>query len=322
MVRKVDISHKTIFFITGFLGLLWALYQIREVIILLFIAIIFMSALAPIVDTFVKYKIPKSLAIAFTYIVIIGALVFLISAVITPLVEQTTNLFQTLPHTIETLFPYASIDKSVLQSQLTNFSKNALTFTFAIFNNFLALTSVLVLTFYLLLERHRLDDLIAQFFVGQKIRVSGIVSQIEDKLGSWMRGQIVLSLIIGVMAYIVLFLFQVPYALPLAILAGLFEVVPVIGPIISSIPAIMIAYLVSPFTALMVGISFFVIQQLENHIIVPQVMKKAVGLNPLIVILAVAIGGKLLGISGALLAVPITVVVQIITQDILEEKVV
>src|SRR5258708_5843671 len=91
-----------------------------------------------------------------------------------------------------------------------------------------------------------------------------------------------------------------------------------ICPIISAIPAVLVAYLTSPVLALMVTAAFFVIQQLENHVIVPQVMKKAVGLNPLIVILAVAIGGKLLGISGALLAVPIAVVIQILTGDVLK----
>src|SRR4029079_13441085 len=107
---------------------------------------------------------------------------------------------------------------------------------------------------------------------------------------------------------IALFLIHVPYALPLAILAGLLEVLPVIGPIISAIPAVLIALLTSPLQAGLVALAYLLIQQAESHVIVPQVMKKAVGLNPLIVILAVSIGGKLLGIPGALLAVPISVV--------------
>ncbi len=135
-----------------------------------------------------------------------------------------------------------------------------------------------------------------------------------------MRGQIVLSLIIGLGSFIALTILQIPYALPLAILTGFMEVVPVIGPIISAIPAILLGYLVSPILALWVALAYFIIQQLENHLIVPQVMKHAVGLNPLVVILAVAVGGRLLGISGALLAVPITVVIQIITEEVLREE--
>lgn len=318
MNRRVDISHKTIFFIAGFLALIWILFQIRGVIILLFIAIIFMSALSPIVAYIEKFKLPKTLAIMIVYVFFVGVLAGLISLVITPLIEQTTNLAQNFPQTISKIIPAGSIDQSFLQNEVSVFSKNVLSFTLAIFNNFVALISILVLTFYLLLERSKLDHLIAQFFVGKEERIKTIIDRIEDKLGAWMRGQLALSFIIGLLVYITLFALNVPYALPLSILAGILEVVPVIGPIISAIPAIAIAYVSSPILALIVGGAFFVIQQMENHFIVPQVMKRAVGLNPLIVILAVATGGRLLGISGALLAVPIAVVVQIITQDILK----
>ncbi len=318
--HKVDISHKTIFFIAGFLALIWALFQIRDVIILLFVAIIFMSALYPILEWLEKFKVPKVLGIIIIYIFVIGVITGLISLVVTPLAEQTANLVQTLPKTIEHLLPPGTIDPSLLRQEFSDISKNILTFTVAIFTNLITLISILVLTFYLLLEREKLDQLLAQFFIGREERIKNISRQIEDKLGSWMRGQISLSIIISVLVYIALTLLSVPFALPLAILAGLLEVVPVIGPIISSIPAILIAYITSPVLALIVAGVFFVIQQAENHFIVPQVMKKAVGLNPLIVILAVAIGGKLLGITGALLAVPITVVIQIITEDVLKEE--
>jgi predicted PurR-regulated permease PerM len=320
-VRRVDISHRTIFFIAGFIALLWALFQIRGIIILLFVAIIFMSALSPVIKYLERFKVPKSLAIALSYIVIIAIISGLLSAIIKPLVEQTTSLFQTLPDTINTLFPNSNFDRSLIQDRIADLSQNVLSFTLTLFNNFVAFISVLVLTFYLLLERDKLDKLLAQFFEGhQEERAKRITHKIEDKLGAWLRGQLVLSLIIGALVYLVLFALGVPFALPLAILAGLLEVVPVIGPIISAIPAIIIAYAFSPILATVVGLAFFVIQQLENNLIVPQVMRRAVGLNPIIVILAVSIGGKLLGIAGALLAVPITVVIQIVTEDILKEE--
>lgn len=318
MNRKIDISHKTIFFIIAFLALLWALYLIKDVIILLFIAVIFMSALSPIIQKLVKFKIPKSLAIALTYVIILAVVSTLISFIVTPLAEQTTNLLTNFPNYINTIMPETGIiDRTVIQQELGNFSKNAFEVSLTIFSNFLGFISIAVLTFYMLLERDKLDKLLAQFFIGKEERIRRTTKRIEEKLGSWMRGQIVLTLIIGTASYIGLTILQVPYALPLAILAGIMEIIPVIGPIISAIPAVMIAYLVSPVTALIVGFLYLVIQQLENHLIVPQVMKKAVGLNPLVVILAVSIGGRLLGISGALLAVPITVVAQIITEDLI-----
>lgn len=318
MNRKIDISHKTIFFIAAFLALLWALFLIKDVIILLFIAVIFMSALSPLVNRLERLKIPKSLAIAFVYVVIVAAASLLISFVVTPLAEQTTNLLTNFPKYLTTIIPETGIiDRTVLQQEFGNFSKNAIEVSFAIFSNILAFISIGVLTFYMLLERDKLDKLLAQLFMSKEERIQKTTKRIEEKLGSWMRGQIVLTLIIGTASYIGLSLLGVPYALPLAIFAGILEIIPVIGPIISAIPAVMIAYLISPFMALMTGLLYLVIQQLENHLIVPQVMKKAVGLNPLAVIIAVAIGGRLLGISGALLAVPITVVAQIIMEDLI-----
>ena len=318
--HKIDISHKTIFFITGFFLLLWALYQIREVIILLFVAIIFMSALSPVVSYLENLKFPRTISVAIVYVMIITIIGSIISFVVTALVDETATLAQNIPTYAQRLLPDGVLDVSVLNNQITGISSNAFSFTFTIFNNLLAIISILVLTFYLILERAKVDKLVGQMFVGHELRASRIMIRIEEKLGSWLRGQIVLSFIIGGLVYIALAIPGVPFALPLAIIAGILEVVPVIGPIISAIPAILIAFTSSPILAAYVAIAFFVIQQLENSLIVPQVMNKAVGLNPLIVILAVAIGGKLLGISGALLAVPITVVIQILIEDVLKDE--
>lgn len=122
------------------------------------------------------------------------------------------------------------------------------------------------------------------------------------------------------LTYISLVILGVEFALPLAIIAGLLEVVPVIGPIIAAVPAILIALTISPFLAVLVGGLYFAIQQLESHLIVPQVMKRAVGINPLLVILAISVGSRLLGIGGALLAVPLTVVIQVVLQEVLKHS--
>ena len=320
LMTKVDISHKTIFFIAGFLGLLWIIYLIKEVIILFFIAVILMSALAPLVDRLVLWKIPKGLAIALTYLLLLGSVVTMVTLILTPLADQILTLVTSLPKTVETLLPPGLVDPRTLQQELTNFSRNAVGLTLTIFSDFITLVSVAVLTFYLLLDRERMENLVAEAFVNRKDRARRLISQMEYKLGAWVRGQAVLSLLIGLLSYVLLFALNLPYALPMAILAGILEVVPVIGPIVSAIPPILIGYTVSPSTALLVAIGYLAIQQAESHFIVPQVMKKAVGLNPLVVILAIAAGGKLLGLSGALLAVPITVVIQLIAEDILNKE--
>lgn len=320
MASKIDISHKTIIFITFFILGIWLLYLIKDLLIILFVGVILMSALTPLVKLLTKFKLPKSLSIGITYIIVIAVIAGLFAIVIPPLLEESSRLVSTLPPLLDQLFNTLAIDKSVFQSQLSSLSRNAFSLTLAVFDNFLTIIFLLVLTFYLLLERENLEKRLAQLFLGREERVRKLTMQIEEKLGSWFRGQLFLSFVIGVLSFIGLSILSIPYALPLAVIAGVLEVVPVIGPIISAIPPILIALTVSPILSLGVAAMYFVIQQLENHLLVPQVMKRAVGLNPLVVILAIAIGSKLLGLSGALLAVPIAVVLQIIVAEIIEER--
>ncbi|MBI3485980.1 AI-2E family transporter [Candidatus Daviesbacteria bacterium] len=322
MTRKIDISHKTIFFIAGFIGALWIIYLIKDVILLLFVAIILMSALSPFVEKLMHWKFPKGLAIGLIYLAIILIIGLLLYVIVTPLIEQTSSLTTSLPHTIEKLMPDGTFNRNLLEQKLTDIFGNALGVTLTIFSNAITIVSIAVLTFYLLLDKERFENLLSHAFVSNQSRAKKLITRFEDMLGAWLRGQVVLSLVIGIMSYILLYIFKIPYALPLAILAGIMEVVPVIGPIVSAIPPILIAYVTSPSPALplFIAIGYLAIQQLESHIIVPQVMKRAVGLNPLVVILAIAIGGRVLGISGALLAVPITVVVQILLEEILDTK--
>lgn len=298
----------------------WILYQIIDLILLLFVAMIFMSALSPIVQKLTRLKLPKALGILLIYILILGILGSLLTASFTPLINETTKLALTLPPTVAELLRVGNFDQSLLQSQFTNISKNIFSFTKTIFDNFITLIFLVVLSFYLLLERENLEKRISQLFLNHESRVMKLLIEIEEKLGSWLRGQLVLSIIIGVLVYLGLHILQIPFALSLAILAGFLEVVPVIGPIISSIPAIILGLTISPVLAVGIAAMYFVIQQFESHIMVPQIMGKAVGLNPLVVILAIAVGGRLLGIFGALLAVPITVVIQVIFLDVLRER--
>ncbi len=320
MPKKIDVSHRTIIFIAVFILGIWLIFLIRDLLLLLFVAVILMSALSPFVGLLSRFKIPKALSIAITYILIIAIVASLVALVIPPLLEETRRLFLILPPYLDHLFQVVAIDRSVLDTQLTNLSRNAFSITLSIFDNFLTIIFLLVLTFYLILERDNLESRSATLFVGREERMKKLMIKIEDKLGGWFRGQLFLSLVIGILTYIGLIILGIPYALPLAVVAGILEIVPVIGPIISAIPAILITLTISPVLSIGVAVMYFVIQQLENHLIVPQVMKRAVGLNPLVVILAIAIGSRLLGFAGALLAVPIAVVLQIIVTEIIEEK--
>ena len=320
MPRKIDISHKTIIFITVFLLSLWGLFLIRDLLIVLFVGLILMSALTPMVNLLTKYKLPKALSIALTYLIIIALVVGILIGILPPFLEQSSKLIVTLPPLLAHFFNIANIDRSVFQSQLSDLSKSLFSLTLNIFDHFLTIIFLLVLTFYLLLEKDDLENRVASLFGERENRIRKLLNHIQNKLGAWLRGQLLLSVMIGVSVYIGLTILNIPYALPLSLFAGVMEVVPVIGPIISALPAILIGLTISPLLSLGIAAMFFVVQQIESHLIIPQVMQRVVGLNPLVVILAIAIGSRLLGISGALLAVPMAVVIQIIVTEVIEGR--
>lgn len=320
MRQRIDISHRTIIFIALFIISLWIIYLIRGLLIILFVSIIFVSALSPLVKFLIKLKLPKVLSIAIAYVFIVAAVAGLLVSILPPLIEQTNKLISASPALIAQFFNITNIDRSVFSSEITSISKNLFSITLSLFDNLLTIIFVLVLTFYMLLEQENLETRLASLFKSREERVRRSLTKIEDKLGAWLQGQLILSLVIGVLSYVGLTILNIPFALPLAMIAGIMEVIPVIGPIISALPAIFLAFTVSPILSVAVAVMYLIVQQLENHLIVPQVMKRAVGLNPLIVILAIAIGSRLLGIAGALLAVPMAAVVQIIASEIIEDR--
>lgn len=313
MTTKVEISHKTIIFSVAFLASLWVLFQIRDILFLLFISFLLMTALRPLVEFLVRFRIPRLLSIIVVYIIVFGFFGASLATAIPSLAVQISRLLQELPAIVARVLPAVGVDISSVTQQIAPISENIVKVTVSIFSNIITLMTVLVFTFYLLLERQYAEKLLTSWMGedGSK-KIIGILRMIESRLGAWVRGEMILMVAIGVFVYIGLQLLHVEFALPLAILAGLLEIVPIIGPIISAVPAVLVALGTSPFLALSVVALYFIVQQVENNLIVPLVMKKSIGLSPLISITALMIGGKLAGITGAMLAVPVLLVIQVL----------
>ncbi|MFH1289696.1 MAG: AI-2E family transporter [Patescibacteria group bacterium] len=320
-LKKVEVSHRTIVFTVVFLSSLWFLYEIRQIVVGLFVSIVLMSAINPLLDKMEKVKIPRALGIIFVYIFIIGLLGLVVAGIIPPLVEQTSRLISGLPDFIKKIEILGDVDKKIIENQLGQLSSlpgDFLKFGVAIFSNFIAIFAFLIITFYMLLERKNLNRYLYTFF-GERgeEKAERIIAKMEEKLGGWVRAEILLMLIIGVSSYIGLRVIGLEYALPLAILAGLLELIPNIGPVVAAIPAVLIGFSISPLTALVVAVFYFLIQQIENSLIVPQIMSKRVGVNPLITIISLAIGFKIGGVLGAILAVPVVLLIEIIFNEVL-----
>ena len=294
-----------------FILFLFFLIKIKGIVIVLFISYILMASLYPTVLFLKKQKIPNILATLIPHLVLLAFFLLLIIPLLPFLTSQIQSLVKDFPQYFENAariagfnVDYSSFNTSISDS-LSGIGKNIFSITGKAINIVFSALTIFVISFYLLLYRDSFKLSIVNVFPKEKReKVEDVLYKIEKKLGAWARGQVVLSLIIGVFTWIVLTLLQMDFALPLAVAAGILEIIPTAGPILASIPAIIVALTISPTLALIVAISYFIIQIIENNILVPKIMEKSVGLNPVVVLLAILVGGTLMGIIGALLAIP------------------
>ncbi len=320
-MQKIEISSKTIIFTVLFLLSLKFLWVIRDLIFSLFIAFIVMSALKPLVLSLVKRKIPKTLSVSIIYVFFLGLLIFFVTLIFPPLIGEASALFKNLPSIIQDISPSLAVLNLDLSQFIFNLSNQFLNLAKNIFENTVFVISTIFFGFYFLLDPALVDNLAKKFFEEDRAyQIVEIFNKAERRLSSWFWGELILMVIIGVMTFIGLSLMGIKYALALAVLAGLLEIIPNLGPVISAIPAVLIALSQSYFLGFAIVALYFLIHQLENNLVVPFVMKKAVGLNPIVTLMALIVGGKLAGIIGVLLAIPTTLFIESVLVEVLKPQ--
>mgnify|MGYP001598045742 CR=1 FL=1 len=325
MPRKIEISYKTIIFVAALWIFLWFVYSIRDLLVMVFFSFVIMFAINPLVDTLQKLRLPRSLSIGviFTLLWIIVGLA--IAGLVPPLVEQTGNLIARLPEAVAKIEILNSHQQEITQqliSQISSLPQNVFKITLDLFGNIINVITTLVISFYLLVERKNFSKQLGLLFGEDKSRwMSDILNRIERNLGGWLRGELVLMFSVGVMTYLGLLLLGVESALSLAILAGVLEIIPNLGPIISSIPSILVALTVSPALALGTAALYWLVQLIENNFLVPKVMGSAVGVNPVVVILGLMTGFRLNGPLGAVMAIPVIIILKILLSDLYKSRV-
>jgi len=319
---KIEISIRTVLFTLALLAGLWLIGQILDILFLLFIAFLLMTALHPLVIFLERFRVPRFLGILLIYAIVFGFFGASLVGAVPTLVSQSAKLTAELPNFIARVLPYWNIDVTAISQQIQPIGESLVKVTLGIFSNILAVVTVLVFAFYFLLERRHADEILTSVFGSEVARqVLVVLRSIERRLGAWVLGQLILMIAIGVFSYIGLIILHIEYALPLAILAALLEIIPMVGPILSAIPAILVALATSPFLALSVVALYIIVQQLENNLLVPIIMKKSVGFAPIVTIIILMVGGRLAGIVGAVLSIPIALVVQEIVTSVLFKQV-
>lgn len=286
-----------------------------------------MAAVLPITQYLRKKRVPKLLSVLIPYFTILILLFSMIGPLIPFLLQQIDALLLNFPKYLDQSAKFLGFQmdprqlQTYLNGQLSNISSSAITVTTQVFGGIFTLITIFIVSLYLLLYNDDFKKKFAQLFHRQNHeKVLNTLSLVNEKLGAWLQGQVLLCFSIGFITWIALSLLGVPFALPLALLAGILEVVPTLGPTLSAIPAVIVALTISPTLAVVIVITYILIQMLENQLLVPKIMERAVGLNPIVVILGVTIGANLMGVVGALLSIPFISFIIVIYKSLEAQK--
>jgi predicted PurR-regulated permease PerM len=321
----------------GGLLLAWLIYQVRDTLITIYISALFAMGISPLVWVIERQRVipigprlPRWLAILVVYATVLGAIIAIGMALIPPLIVEAEELRESLPERIQEaqealvrmgiLRQPITLGEAVRQAPAAGSATAFATIFGAIRNvvgGIFGVISVLLLTFYMLVESREIRSFFVRLFpIRHRRRVADISDTVTHKVSAWLGGQLMLSLIIGTTTAIGLWVMGVPYVSVLALISAVGEMIPMVGPILAAMPAILVAVTVSPGLAVAVVIFFILQQQLENTVLVPRIMGRQVGLSAVNVIIALGIGSQLLGVVGAILSVPTAAIVQVLFDEL------
>ena len=314
---------------------LWLLWATRRIVLWILIAMFLATCLAPAVNLFARHaRMNRVLAISVVYFLGLLATAGIAWLFIPELIDAGQQLADDIPGYVDDLREnsfFADLEErygvlTKAEDAATSIPEkigagDAVGFVGRIFTGLVGFVTVLVLTFFFLIYGSRLrDQAVALLPVAQRERYRGVTDRMYVSVGGYVRGNLVVSIIAGLAAYIALRIMGVPSALALAFWVALTDLIPLIGATIGAIPAVIVGF----FQGWPVGVAalayFLVYQQVENHFVQPQVMKRTTQLNALVILVAVLVGAELLGVVGALVAIPVAGMIQILVQDWVEYR--
>ncbi len=326
-MNKIEISWLSLWRVLFMMVFTVALFLIKDVLMILFLALVISSAIDAPVSFLERRKIPRILGALLIFIFALAVLALLLYIVIPAAFEELRSVFKLFLPQIE----FEKFLKSFTSNQFigdfeSNFKNladvlmsNGVSFmnaVSAIFGGVAFVVAAGVLSFYLAASREGVERFLKAVLPAEAEEYAlRIYLKSKHKLGLWVKGQLILSLIIGFLVFLGLLILGVKYALVLGILAGILEIIPFVGPVIVGILAFFVAVSESFGLGFAVVALFLVVQQLENHLLVPLVMKRATGLHQIVVIFAMLAGVQIAGFVGLILAVPTAVIIQEIIED-------
>ena len=335
---NVNITARSIIMGILFVLLLALLWYLRDIVIVVLTAVVIASAIEPAVRFFMRYGLRRLFAVILMYLIVGVAFFTVLFFFIPPVLNDAATFLKQLPTTLSTinlsdttngLLPWgvsAFSSADLLQSlstTITDTTGGIFTTVSAFFGGIVSFGLIIVFSFYFSVQETGVDDFLRIITpIKEQAYVLNLWKRSQDKIGKWMQGQLILGVIVGVLLYLGLLILGIPHPLLLAVLAAIFELIPVFGQILAAIPAVAVAFTFGGVTeALMAAGLYVIVQQFEAHLIYPVVVKKVVGVPPLLVILALLVGLKLVGFLGVLLSVPIAGAIQELVSDIDKAKI-
>jgi predicted PurR-regulated permease PerM len=326
--------------------LFYALFLIRDIVLVVLTAVVFASAIEPFTKWFKKRGFARLPAVIVIYLLIAAVFASIVYFFLPVLLNDFSGYVANLPKYLnyaqawlpvkdpdvfansQTLQQISSTSFSLSQSlvglsdSLSNVSEGFVRTVSFVFGGVLSFVLIVVLSFYLAVQEDGISDFLRLVTPRKHERyVIDLWKRSQEKIGFWMQGQLLLGVTVGVLVYLALTIAGLQHALLLAILAGFFELIPVFGPILSAIPGVLTAVAdKGAGFALIVAAIYLAIQQFENHIFYPLVVKKIIGISPIVVILALVVGGKLAGFLGVLLAIPLSTALMEFVNDVQKDR--
>jgi predicted PurR-regulated permease PerM len=330
----INITSGTIVKTILFVLLVALLYFLKELVLVILTAVVIASAIEPMTKWFTNHKIPRLVAVISIYasaFILIAGLFFLM---IPPLLDDASGLMSTLPQYFEDIKFTAPIGDGIsttfslrefvaeFRDTISGATSGVFHTVTTIFGGAINLALIIVLSFYLAVQEFGIANFLRIITpINQEKYVIDLWKRSQAKIGLWMQGQLLLGLLIGILVYLGLTILGIKFAFLFALLAAVMELIPLFGPVIAAIPAIIVAFVDGGASlGFMITGFYIIIQQFENHLIYPLVVKKVVGVPPLLVILALIIGAKLAGFLGIILSVPLAAAIMEFVHDIEEGK--
>ncbi len=314
------------------------LYILKDVLIIFLFALVIASAISPFANWLDEKGFPRLFGVLLLFLVVLALIIAILSLIIPYVSQDISQLTSTLPQLVTQVstslekvqqgspqyLDFLSEIQNILQGfsdYLQQSSQSIFGLVISIFGGVMSAIAILIISFYLSVTKNGIESFLGSI-VPEKYEdyAINLWKRAELKVGLWLQGQLLLGLIMGLLVYVGLSLMDIKFALILGFLVAILEIVPMVGPVLAAIPAIFLAFLQSPTLGLWVIVFYVVVQQLENHLLVPVVLGKTVGLNPVVVIIALLVGQSLAGIPGMILSVPVATIIVEMMDDFAKHK--